>query len=179
MEGRTRRCSPVPAGTPSPETVSPWAGPVRQGTGVAETLHDDELSPDEGVIRALLREQCPQWSELPLSPAGAGTDNTLHRLGDELLLRLPRTPGTARSVAKEQQWLPLLAPHLPVAVPEPVHLGRASPRFPLPWSVYRWIEGDVVNHDTVADWAQLGRDLGGFVDALHRVELMGAERTGE
>src|SRR4051794_41850342 len=93
MEGRTRRCSPVPAGTPSPKTVSRWAGKVRQGTGVAETLHDDELSPDEGVIRALLREQCPQWSELPLSPAGAGTDNTLPRLGGRLPPRLPPAPG--------------------------------------------------------------------------------------
>jgi aminoglycoside phosphotransferase (APT) family kinase protein len=146
---------------------------------VTSSLHADEVALAEHAIRDLLRDQCPEWAELELAPAGAGTDNSLYRLGDDLLLRLPRTPGTAGAVAKEQRWLPRLAPHLPVAVPEPVHQGRAGPGYPLPWSVYRWIEGDEVREDTVDDWDALGRDLAGFVAALQSVDLMGAQRTGD
>ncbi|MBC9822782.1 aminoglycoside phosphotransferase family protein [Terrabacter sp. MAHUQ-38] len=142
-------------------------------------MHDHEVALGEHVIRGLLREQRPEWAELPLAPAGAGTDNSLYRLGDDLLLRLPRTPGTAGAVAKEQRWLPRLAPDLPVAVPEPVHEGRPGPGYPLAWSVYRWIEGDEIREDTVEDWAALGRDLAGFVAALQSVDLMGARRAGD
>lgn len=146
---------------------------------MTSSLHDDEVTLGEHVIRDLLREERPEWAELELAPAGSGTDNSLYRLGDGLLLRLPRTPGTARAVAKEQRWLPRLAPHLPVAVPEPVHQGRPGQGYPLPWAVYRWIEGDEVRDDTVDDWAALGRDLAGFVAALHSVDLMGARRTAD
>ena len=142
---------------------------------MSPTLHDDEVPLDEDVIRDLLREQSPWWADLPLAPAGSGTDNSLYRLGDDLVLRLPRTPGTARDVAKEQRWLPVLAPHLPVAVPQPVHHGHPGQAYPLPWSVYRWIEGDEVAADTVADWERLGRDLANLVAALHAVDLGGAQ----
>ncbi len=51
--------------------------------------------------------------------------------------------------------------------------------FPLPWSVHRWIEGDVVADDTVDDWPELGRALARFVSALHGVDLAGRERRGD
>ncbi len=132
---------------------------------------------DEAVVRALLREQRPEWAELPLVRAGAGTDNTMYRLGDELLVRLPRTAGNARAVRKEQEWLPRLAPHLSFAVPEPVHSGRPSEAFPVAWSVYRWIEGVEPGPGTVSDWAAFGSDLAAAVRELHGTGLMGAVRA--
>ncbi|WP_243710336.1 hypothetical protein [Micromonospora sp. KC213] len=56
-------------------------------------LHQDEVPVDKS--RSLLAAQCPQWAALPLSPARAGTDNTTYRLGDDLLVRVPRTPDRA------------------------------------------------------------------------------------
>lgn len=50
---------------------------------------------------------------LPISPAGEGTDNRMYRLGDQLFMRLPRTPDNAKAVRKEQTWLPRPAPHVP------------------------------------------------------------------
>lgn len=137
-------------------------------------LHDDEITLDTEQVRQLLRAQKPQWADLPLTPAGAGTDNTMLRLGDDLLLRLPRRPSTAADVAKEQRWLPRLAPHLPLEIPTPVAQGASQDDYPFPWSVYRWIEGSEPGPDTVTDWARLGADLAGFIRALHSVDLMGA-----
>lgn len=143
------------------------------------TMHDDEVRVDEATVRALLAAQCPHWVDLPLSPAGAGTDNVMFRLGEHLLVRLPRTPGTSRAIAKEQQWLPRLAPHLTCRVPEPVHIGTPATAFALPWSVYRWIDGQEPRAGAVQDWAGFGRDLAAFVRELHAVDLMGATREGD
>ncbi|MFV2102373.1 aminoglycoside phosphotransferase family protein [Micromonospora sp. LOL_024] len=142
-------------------------------------LHQNEIPVGEETIRSLLREQCPQWARLSLSPAGAGTDNTMYRLGDELLVRLPRTADKARSLHKEQEWLPRLAPLLGCRIPEPRHAGRPAAAFPLPWAVYRWIDGDEVGPGTVGDWAAFGVDLAAVVRDLHRGDLMGATRTGD
>ncbi|MCK1797295.1 aminoglycoside phosphotransferase family protein [Streptomyces sp. XM4193] len=142
-------------------------------------LHENEVGADESVVRALLREQVPQWQDLSVSPAGAGTDNTMYRLGDRLLVRLPRTRDNAGAVRKEQEWLPRLAAHLPCRVPEPVHAGVPSPVFPLVWSVHRWIEGEEAAAGTVADWPAFGADLAEVVRSLHAAPLLGAERRGE
>ncbi|MDK0522322.1 aminoglycoside phosphotransferase family protein [Streptomyces sp. ML-6] len=141
------------------------------------TLHENEIPADETLVRSLLEAQRPEWAGLPLSPAGAGTDNTMYRLGEGLLVRLPRTADTSRSVRKEQEWLPRLAPHLSLPIPDPVHAGTPTDAFPLVWSVHRWIDGDVVGPDTVRDWAAFGSDLAAAVRELHRTDLMGATRA--
>ncbi|MEW2556180.1 aminoglycoside phosphotransferase family protein [Streptomyces zhihengii] len=143
------------------------------------TLHENEVPVDGALVRELLREQRPEWAGLPLAPAGAGTENTMYRLGDELLVRLPRTAEAAGSLAKERHWLPRLAPLLGRAVPEPVHSGDPGPGYPLPWSVHRWIEGAEAGPATVRDWAAFGTDLAAFVRELHGIGLMGATRAGD
>ncbi|MGX2995562.1 aminoglycoside phosphotransferase family protein [Streptomyces sp. JNUCC 64] len=143
------------------------------------TLHENEVPVDESVVRELLAAQRPEWAGLPLARAGAGTDNTVYRLGDELLVRLPRTAGNEGAVRKEREWLPRLAPLLSRPVPEPVHAGAPTEAFPLVWSVYRWIDGEVAGPDTVRDWHAFGTDLAATVRELHRAGLMGATRTGD
>ncbi|RKE23620.1 aminoglycoside phosphotransferase family protein [Streptomyces sp. TLI_171] len=143
------------------------------------TLHENEIRVDEAVVRALLGEQRPEWADLPISPAGAGTDNTMYRLGSQLLVRLPRTPDNAKAVRKEQMWLPRLAPYLSCRIPEPVHAGIPGSSFPLSWSVYRWIDGDEAGSGSVTDWPAFGADLAALVQSLHSVPLMGAARQGE
>ncbi|GAB2794350.1 aminoglycoside phosphotransferase family protein [Streptomyces chlorus] len=143
------------------------------------TLHENEIPVDESVVRSLLKAQRPEWADLSLSPAGAGTDNTMYRLGDDLLIRLPRTSGNGESLRKELDWLPRLAPLLSCPIPEPVHAGTPTNDFPLLWSVYRWIDGDEARPDTIQDWASFGADLAAVVRELHGIGLMGATRAGE
>ncbi|MFD4142579.1 aminoglycoside phosphotransferase family protein [Streptomyces sp. NPDC058572] len=142
-------------------------------------LHENEIPVDESLVRSLLKAQRPEWADLPLSPAGAGTDNTMYRLGDDLLVRLPRTAGNGQAVRKEQEWLPRLAPLLACPIPEPVHAGTPTDAFPLVWSVYRWIDGDEAGPDTVRDWASFGADLAAVVRGLHGIDLMGAARADD
>jgi aminoglycoside phosphotransferase (APT) family kinase protein len=141
-------------------------------------LHLDEVAVDEDLVRRLVRSQFPELSGLALTPVSSGTDNRMLRLGDDLVVRLPRKPSAAGAVAKEHSWLPRLAPHLPLTVPEPFGMGRPGDGYPFPWSVYRWIDGAELDPEQVEDRTRLGRDLAGFVRALHGIEVKDARREG-
>jgi aminoglycoside phosphotransferase (APT) family kinase protein len=81
-------------------------------------MHVDEIDIDEALVHRLLREQFPEWSELPLSRVQPqGTVNAIFRLGEKLSVRLARRGGPIEPGGKEFRWLPRLAPLLPVAIP--------------------------------------------------------------
>jgi aminoglycoside phosphotransferase (APT) family kinase protein len=137
-------------------------------------MHADELEIDEALVRRLLAEQFPDWSELPLSRVEpAGTDNAIFRLGEQLSLRLARRKGSAEPGGKELDWLPRLALLLPLEIPVPVAQGRPSGEYPWFWDVYRWVEGETVPVEEI-DAVQAARDLAAFIAALQRVDSAGA-----
>ncbi|WP_436498920.1 aminoglycoside phosphotransferase family protein [Actinokineospora sp. HUAS TT18] len=125
---------------------------------------------DAELVRALIRDQFPQWAELPVEPvARQGWDNRTFRLGDELSVRLPSAEGYVAGVAKEDRYLPVLAEHLPLPVPAPVATGRPACGYPFPWSVRRWLPGDTLADATDIDRLGLAHDLGAFLTALRRI----------
>jgi len=133
-------------------------------------MHDDEVLVSEELVRALLRSQFPEWSELPVVPfAHGGTDHFIYRLGDELQVRLPKHAPSTGQVEKEQRILPRLAPHLPVAVPEPIVRGEPGEDYPFTWGVYRWLPGEPARKASVA----LARDVASFLHALQQVPVEG------
>jgi aminoglycoside phosphotransferase (APT) family kinase protein len=137
-------------------------------------MHADELEIDEALVRRLLAEQFPEWADLPLSRVEpAGTVNAIFRLGDELSLRLPRREGRTKPGAKELDWLPRLAPSLPLEIPVPVAQGRPSGEYPWFWDVYTWVEGDTAPLEEI-DAIEAARDLAAFVAALQQVDPVGA-----
>jgi aminoglycoside phosphotransferase (APT) family kinase protein len=146
-------------------------------------LHADEFDIDAGLVARLVGTQFPQWAGLPLTPVRpAGTDNVLYRLGADLVVRLPRQAGGADQIDKVHRWLPLLARHLPLAVPEPVGRGVPGEGYPGPWSVYRWLDGAAVADQPLTDQRQAAADLADFVTALQAVDATGgppAYRGGE
>ena len=98
------------------------------------------LDIDAGLVRALIAEQFPQWSGLPVEFVPQGE--------------------------KEHRWLPVLAPQLPLPIPTPIALGAPSSPFPFPWSVYGWLDGDVLSTDVVLTDQALANALAEFLVAL-------------
>lgn len=145
----------------------------------ADATPADHVHADPAMVRRLLAAQFPQWADLPVEPvASAGTDNTIHRLGADLVVRLPRYAAVARQVEKEHRWLPVLAPSLPLAVPEPLAKGAPGEGYPWPWAVHRWIEGENATADRVADPVAAATALAGFVAALQRIDPSGGPPSG-
>lgn len=134
-------------------------------------MHADEVGVDDALVRDLLRSQFPEWAGLPLRPMpSTGTDNAIYRLGDEMGIRLPRIHWAVAQIGKESDWLERLSLHLPVELPLPVAKGEAGSGYPYPWLIYRWIEGEDLQHARVDDCNQLARELAAFVLALGQID---------
>ena len=136
-------------------------------------MHEDEVVVPAELVRGLLAVQFPQWAALPLGAvASYGTNNVLYRLGDELLVRLPKIGWATGQIEKERRWLPRLAPQLPVALPEVVAVGEPALGYPWPWAVYTWLAGEPPRRGT----AELAEDVAAFIAALQRIETTAAPR---
>ena len=143
-------------------------------------MHADEIAIDETLVRRLLTAQFPAWASLPLAPVReAGTDHALWRLGDDLAARLPRIPSAARQAAKEQAWLPRLAPSLPLAVPLPVGFGAPGAGYPWRWTVQRWLPGEPATPERLADPGAAAGTLARFLVALRAVDAADGPPPGE
>jgi aminoglycoside phosphotransferase (APT) family kinase protein len=127
-----------------------------------------EVTIDPSIVRALLREQQADLADLPLIEVGEGWDNKLFRLGDDLLVRVPRRAASAALIEHEQRWLPQLSPRLPLPVPVPLRVGRPGCGFPWSWSVVPWFSGQSALVAQVPDLEAMAVALGRFLRALHQ-----------
>jgi aminoglycoside phosphotransferase (APT) family kinase protein len=138
-------------------------------------MHADELEIDDGLVRALLAEQFPEWAELPLEPVEPrGTDHAIFRLGDAMSVRLPRIHWATGQAEKEAYWLPRLAPQLPLEIPKPLALGKPGHGYPWRWCIHTWLPGEPAAVERIADPVQAARDAAAFITALHAIDTAGA-----
>ena len=140
-------------------------------------MHTDEVHIDVSLVRRLLAAQFPQWADLRIEPVpSAGTVNAIYRLGDDMTVRLPRVQRYVRDLEKEYDWLPKLAPHLPLAIPERLAIGDPGEGYEWRWCVYRWLKGEIWDTDRVRDLSEAAVDLAQFITALRRIDTAGAPR---
>jgi aminoglycoside phosphotransferase (APT) family kinase protein len=136
-------------------------------------MHLDELEIDELLVRRLLGAQFPEWAELPLRRIEpSGTEHAIFRLGDELSVRLARRDGATEPGGKEPDWLPRLAPLLPVEIPVPVAQGHPTSEYPWFWDLHTWVEGETVPVDDI-DAIQAASDLAALVATLQQIDPTG------
>jgi aminoglycoside phosphotransferase (APT) family kinase protein len=129
---------------------------------------------DVPLVRRLIAAQFPQWASLALEPVeSAGWDNTIYRLGSDLTVRLPRRRVSAEHVRNEHRWLPVLAPHLPVAVSVPLGHGVPGEGYPWHWTVCPWLTGELAALTHLADPSRAATSLAHFIGALQASEPAG------
>jgi aminoglycoside phosphotransferase (APT) family kinase protein len=143
-------------------------------------MHDGEAGIDAGLVRRLVAVQFPRLAGLPVRAVrSTGTVNAIYRLGDDLCARLPRLQRYTGDLVGELRWLPWLAPHLSLQVPEPVAVGQPASGYPFPWAIYRWIDGQPYADELVDDERRAAMDLAQFVAGLRRIDpIAGAPRAG-
>jgi len=127
-----------------------------------------EVTIDCSLVRGLLQEQHADLAHLTLVKIGEGWDNQLYRLGDDLIVRLPRRAAAAVLIEHEQRWLPQLAPRLPLRIPHPLRTGRPGCGFPWSWSITPWVAGQSAAIAPPADAEAAARALAEFLRALHQ-----------
>lgn len=146
-----------------------------QPSSMPARMHVDEVDVSEELVRRLLADQFPQWAGLPLQVVEPwGTAHGIWRLGDDLVVRLPRIGWATGQVERDARWLPILARHLTVAVPEPVAVGEPGHGYPFPWAVHRWLPGEPASAVRVVDHVDLALSLARVVKELRGVPVEGA-----
>lgn len=146
-------------------------------------MHADEVSVDVSTARALIAAQFPRWAHLEVTPVGgAGTVNTIYRIGDTLTARFPKrrtAPAAAhRAIREEAAALTEFERVCPVSAPRPVALGHPAAEYPMPWLVQTWVPGDVATPTSVADSASIAFDLADLIHTLRRTPVNGRRFRG-
>jgi aminoglycoside phosphotransferase (APT) family kinase protein len=142
-------------------------------------MHDNEVHTDASLVGRLLASQFPNWAGLPIKPVhSAGTDNALYRLGEDMVVRIPRIHWATGQVDKEHQWLPRLAPFLPLDIPIPLAKGKPGEGYPWHWSVYRWLDGENAILESLSDPSQTATKLAQFIVALQSIDATSGPPPG-
>lgn len=140
----------------------------------------DNIYIDVPLVHQLISTQFPEWANLTIKPVEfSGWDNRTFHLGEHMTVRLPSNAEYSGQVEKEQFWLPKLAPHLSVAIPTPLAMGKPSKEYPLHWSVYKWLEGNTASIDRIDDLNQFAVSLAEFLLALQKCDASAGPLAGE
>jgi len=139
----------------------------------------DPVIIDASLVGRLVAAQFPQWADLAIRPVEfGGWDNRTFHLGARMTARLPSAAPYAAQVEKEHQWLPRLAPSLPLAIPVSLAMGAPAEGYPWPWSIYRWLDGETASRAPGLDLGRCATALAQFLLALQRIEAAGGPAAG-
>ena len=86
---------------------------------------------------------------------------------------MPRQLSSGGVPAQEFRWLPMLALHLPLAIPEPIALGEPAEGYPSRWLICRWADGEIATLGRIADPSLAAADLAVFISAMHAIDPTG------
>jgi aminoglycoside phosphotransferase (APT) family kinase protein len=138
-------------------------------------MHADEVPTDVGLVRRLIASQFPQWSALPVHElVASGTVHALYRLGEEMVVRLPRR--SAEDVEAEHTTLRRLRGRVPVEIPEPRAVGAPGEGYPWEWCIDNWLVGEHPVAGEISD--ELAREIADVVLSLRVVETNGVPPSG-
>jgi aminoglycoside phosphotransferase (APT) family kinase protein len=134
---------------------------------------------DAALVKRLIAAQFPQWTDLPVRLVPQeGWDNRTYRLGEDMTVRLPSAAGYAAAVEKEQRWLPVLAPQLPLPIPAPIGQGQPALGYPYHWSINRWLTGEPAAYERISDLTEFATTLADFLITLRSIDSRGGPLAG-
>ncbi len=134
-------------------------------------MHLDKFPINTKLVRRLLADQFPEWSEQALEKIKSkGTDNVMYRLSNDKVVRLPLTKKSAAHIEKEHLWVPKLVPHLPIKIPTLLGSGKQNLKYPFNWLIYNWLEGETPGKNNCLNLNQAAMNLGNFVVAMQKID---------
>lgn len=134
----------------------------------AQNMPIAEVYVDADLVRSLVAAQHADLADRTVTFLANGWDNAMYRLGDDLIVRLPRRRAAVRLLEHEWRWLPSLAVGLPLPIPAPIRRGEPSESFRWPWTINPWIDGEPIALGERLDQAATARSIGEFLRAFHR-----------
>lgn len=151
----------------------------RKNLKTEKLLSNQKLIIDKKLVRSLVDNQFPQWKNLSIRPVSqSGWDNRTFHLGENMLVRMPSDTHYALQVTKEQHWLPILAPLLPLSIPSPIAMGIPQDEYPWHWSVYRYLLGESASTAHITDLNQFAKTLATFLNVFQKINTTNGPVAG-
>ena len=141
-------------------------------------LHEDEVDISIELVRKLVADQFSMYIDRPIEPLPSeGTDNRMLRLGDDLIVRLPRMSRAVSSLQKEIDWLPKLSAKICLPVPTPAHVGQPSCEYPFPWCIVPFLKGTSPSHECLLDFPRAAVVLSDFIAGMQQLGATDAPKS--
>jgi aminoglycoside phosphotransferase (APT) family kinase protein len=131
-----------------------------------------DIAIDASLAAKLISEQFAELGAETIESFGSGWDNAAFLINGRIVVRFPRRRAFAHLIEREIAILPLLVPHLPLAISAPVFFGAAGPDYPWAFAGYDRIEGTTACAIPLDNTARssLAVPLARFLRALHRLD---------
>lgn len=147
-------------------------------------MHDDQVNIDIDIASQMIRDQFPQYRHEDITPVGSsGTVNAIFRIGStsaaRFLLRAMDPTGCADMLRSEVAAMVEIGEHCLFPTPQPVGLGEPGPRYPMPWAVQTWIEGEVATPHGLSGSTIFALDLARLVASLRQADTRGRRFDGQ
>lgn len=134
-----------------------------------------EIEVDADSVRRLLR-QFPEVAGARVRRLSQGWDRSVWGVGDAWVFGFPRRAVVLPGLAREVEFLPKIAPLLPLAVPVPVFLGQPDEGFPWPFWGAAYLPG-TESCESAGARTKTIEPLAEFLRALHDPALAAATGT--
>ncbi|MDP9153804.1 MAG: aminoglycoside phosphotransferase family protein [Pseudomonadota bacterium] len=146
-------------------------------------MHSDQIYIDADIAREMLFEQFPQYRQDQIKAVGSGTVNAIFKIGSVATARFPLR-GTdpivcVNMLRNEAKAMTRFAEKSPVAAPRPVGLGQPGLRYPMPWAVQSWVEGDVATPDGLAESTTFALDVANLIATMRSAKTDGQQFDGQ
>ena len=138
-------------------------------------LHDSQIELEPEDISDVIEKRFPEWKDLPLARIDStGTVNYIYQLGDEMVVRIPMVEWGSTDITRDAQVLPILAPLLPVDVPNLLGHGAPAGKVPWDWGIYTWLPG---RHPVLGDTKDEDAVAAGLIELVASLRMVAAPAT--
>ncbi|MGW6384132.1 phosphotransferase [Peribacillus butanolivorans] len=130
------------------------------------------------LAEKLIRLQFPEIELKEINQLGEGFDNTVIQINEQYVFRFPRRPIAVTLIQVENQLLPSIAGNFPLAIPEPIFLGKPSSIYPYPFTGYKMVKGHLPVEESVENKIISAKRFAHFLKELHSFPVEKAKRLG-
>jgi aminoglycoside phosphotransferase (APT) family kinase protein len=150
---------------------------------IGSMMHADQVLIDRNIARGIIIDQFPEYRHERIKQLETiGTVNAIYRIGSDAAARFPlrkmKPLECADMLHREVAAMTEFAENCPVPTPRPLGLGRPDARYPMPWAVQSWIEGDVATPTGFATSTAFARDLAHLIASLRAADTHGRRFDG-
>lgn len=125
-------------------------------------MHEDSILVDPSNIHLLIQDHAPEYAHLEISQIDSpGTVNQIYRLGSNFVCKFPFHPTSKEDLEVESSRFVSFKNHSSLLVPQLIKICNPSDLYPNYWTIYTYIEGQVLttssHHDSSACAVSVGK----------------------